>query len=328
MKPNQFLQFERYYAPGIHVHYNGGNINIFNPNERIITDETFEFNMSLLGYGSINFDSVEPGNEDEKLQLKIHSNSTFSGDFLFNFLYDRIVESISIDDITLYSDAHILPCKYIGNNKDKKAPKLEIKKLTVESYSDVIIESSKITGPFVINHCSKIRLVEVDLNDADIVYQMSPYYNEDNIFAETIKSNPNSFVIKEAEDPKRNFAKEYILMDAYFDCPNWNISIDSSAKYLDRFECVVWSGVQDNMKHYQLKLFSKDGLPPIYNPDDKNNNGDKCEKSNKLSTGALIGIIVGCVAFVAVLMIAEYFIVRCLMKGRDASNNEGGNEEI
>ena len=85
------------------------------------------------------------------------------------------------------------------------------------------------------------------------------------------------------------------------------------------------------MKHYQLKLITKDDVPPIIDNDDENNSnndqGKKDKGSDKLSTGVIIGIVVGCVVVVTALMIAEYFIITRCIRNNDVSKNEG-NEEI
>ena len=166
-------------------------------------------------------------------QIIFWSNSTIYRDFQFQIdsTYDEI-NSISIKELTLMDKANIKPCIYSSQIE------LEIDKLTIEPYSDVAIESAIINGPFIIKHNAKVSLTNVELENADIIYQMSPYINKGGIFSNNIYSNPKSFTIKEADDPKRNMEKEYTLIDSYFDCPNGtfiliqnpNILIDLNVK--------------------------------------------------------------------------------------------------
>lgn len=317
MESNQFLFPE--IVNELIIWYFGGKLNLLNENYEtyIVTENKYEFDISFLG----NADNIIFDNSEEtSASLKIHSNSTINGDlgFIFGSQY-ILVDSISIDDLTLMNGAHIKPCKYSDEREEESIPKLEIKKLTVEPYSNVHIENAKITGPFTIKHSAKIQLTNVDLSGSDIIYQMGAYYNKNNIFNDVIESNPKSFTINENGDPKRNFKKEYILIDSHFDCKNWNIAINNSAKYLEKFECVELSGTKNNLKHYQLKLISKNGTPTFYDPDAK----EEEKKCSKLNGGAIAGIVIACIVAVAGLMVGEYFLINFLKKRKEKSVIEG-----
>lgn len=144
---------------------------------------------------------------------------------------------------------------------------------------------------------------------------------------------PKSFTVLEPQNPKKNFKKEYVLMDAKFDCLNWNIKLDENSKYFEKIECVKQEDEiefnSNEFDHYQLKLITKENISIIedyyYNDNnDENNKNEKGKKdnkndNNKLSADAIVGIVIGCVVVAAAIMVVEFFIVKKLSENKDAS---------
>lgn len=308
------------------ISYFEGHLNTISGEVTINVYDCQNFSFSSKSTNQIKLYS-KPNDSSNKIPdtIIITSNSTFEADTTITV--NDEVSTLSIQEISLIDESRIVCIK---NNKEKITPEFKI--VNVGPHANSIIESARITDTLIINHMSSLKLSNVDLSDADIIYQLGPYLNVNNILTGTLNSIPKSFTINEPENPKVNFEKEYILIDSYFDCLKWNATLNPNSKYFEKVECVrsnSYRSRSDNLMdsdNYQLKLIRKEKTPPIIDDSDSSNSsggGSGKDDCNKLEIGVIIGIVVACIVVVAALLIGEFFIVKKCLSKREASGNEG-----
>lgn len=324
MSPNQFFVDINHDSGSAQIKYYSGDLNFYDPrNVEFDITQNDEVDISIVGSGIIFLNGRYGDHEIRR-------------DFIIDGELDINIEgNLLFEKVTLMNKGNL--SIHIDNYAS-----VAIKELNVESYTDAIINIANITETLIIKHSASITLSNANLSNADIVYQMGSYFNDENLIKGDLSSIPKSFTIIEPEEPKMQLEKEYILIDGFFDCKKWNAKLDeNSTKYFEKVVCELKSNsnilANDGVDYYQLKLIRKDDIPPItddFPTNDENNNDNDSENnsgskndSNKLGIGAIVGIVVGCVVVVAALMIAEYFIIKKCAKRKDTSEKEG-NEEI
>lgn len=306
------------------ISYEEGHINaIANEIEINVYDcQNFSFSSKSIDKIKLNSRTYD-SSEKTPDTIIITSNSTIETDT--TIIVNNEVNTLSIQEISLIDKSSITCYK-----KNDEKIVTEFKIVNVGPHANSKIESARITDTLIINHMSSLQLSNVDLSEADIIYQLGPYHNVNNILTGTLSSIPKSFIINEPENPKVNFEKEYILIDSYFDCLKWNATLNPNSTYFEKVECIrpnSYRSRSDNLMasdRYQLKLIRKENPPPIIDDSDGSDSsgGDK-DNCNKLKIGVIIGIAVACVVVVAALLIGEFFIVKKCLSKREASGNEG-----
>lgn len=183
---------------------------------------------------------------------------------------------------------------------------VEVKKLKVQQASVGEVESVKITETIVFGLSSYPKVNEnVDFSQATLDFSFEESDSKEKApLNGVIKGKPQKILINEREKNKYLDDKKILLVESSedFGCEEWGKLIESKVNGQDftSFECKK----ENNL----YRLYAK----------------NKESKSNKLSPGAIAGIVIDVVVVVGVVVfLLVYFLV---IKKRN-NNNESDNEE-
>lgn len=316
---NQYIKLDK----GVNIDFIGGNLNMILPDNgktTVILNNDKQNKISIKGDGEL---EIEFSSDSQSNFINLNSNSQINGSFVIT-VPDK-TESLTIDSIDLTSESSIIAKKENSNEKVK----FTVKNLTanykaVSSINDLTIQDS-----LKIYQTATLKVENVDLNDATIEYIIFDYKKEngnwnDPFFKGNFNEPPSSFVLKNANNkisPLQD--EEYTIVSGIFEidgCEKWIEKIQLENTGFNSKTCEDNLALDNENKRIVIKANK-----PKPNPDDEN--GENNNKSG-LNGGQIAGIVIGCIAGVAIIAIIIFIVIKKRMNsGNSASENSIGNGE-
>lgn len=248
--------------------------------------------------------TIDTGSEEKK-NITISSNSEVYGPLQIEA--GKNVEHIEIDSINLHKSGSLSSTVPITVNNIAAQPQ------TSGKLTKVVVSKE-----FSISQSAVLELDEVSLSSAKINVNLHSYsssYYDVPILNGTLGDPPSSIALINSQDvdSKPQDGQEYLLFKGIFTnkCEDWKNKINFDNSNFNEGACRDLNSLETLQEEKTLKVF--------YNVDKKQ------ENDNKLSAGQIAGIVIGCVAGVAII-VAVVVIVIIKKKRSQLSTDEYDND--
>ena len=283
---DQFIKMNRNDAQ---INYKGGNMNLVldNSNKITISVDKENANISLKGEGEINFEQTD-SNVDS---ISITKSSNINGSVKITVA--EKVNQLIIDSIKFESKSSIL----IQKENNENPVHFSIK--NIETTSNSVASISNVT---VFDSLNLITL-HLKMQLLNSIFFQGNFNNP-----------PNKLVLNKLENSKDIHLllnQEYTFVTGMFDdnqCEKWLESIDYGNTDFNTKNCLVNQLLSGENKKIVMKVTNSD------------------KKGNKLSGGQIAGIVIGCIAGVAIIAVAIFFIIK-RKKSMESDNEDSVNDD-
>lgn len=248
---------------------------------------------------------------NNKKAVSIKSNSEIYQPI--NFVIGDNVESVKIDSINLHTAGSISVSKKDDPNADVS---LVVETLTAQPQTECEIKNVVIDNSFTISQTASLNLEKVNLQKAKLNLNLVSYDLNDfqtPLLKGDLGARPSSITLTNPDEQKPIQGKDYLLFQGDFKdgCQNWAALIELKDTSFDSKKCNPLSGNQRLLEGGSL-VVRYDNVEPKKGDDGK-----------KLSGGQIAGIVVGCVAGVAIIVVVVIIVIKKKKQGNQDSNDEG-----
>ncbi|KAK8881142.1 hypothetical protein M9Y10_003872 [Tritrichomonas musculus] len=312
---NSDLAYDQFIKPiydDSEIDYKGGNLNLILPDHGkvnvLIGDE--KANLSINGEGELN---IQHSNSQSK-SISLTSNSRINGSVQIT-VPDEI-ETLTLDSILL-EDKGSISLKKQNNQKETN---FNVKSISTSKKANAKISNITVLNSIRIVQTSTINIENVTLSGAVVNFDIIDFNLNNNNWNTFIKGTfnnpPSSLVLNQISNEKPVSNKEYVLINGLFEknmCVSWLQRINYGNCGFNLRSCIYNPLQETEDQRIVLKNAVEEG------PGGKSNNG------SKLSGGQIAGIVIGCIAGVAIIVIAVVFIIKKKNSSQSESQDDGDN---
>ena len=300
LKDNQFIAAKS----GTNIDLQGGNLNLLISNKKdIITvkaDTSKDVMVSVKGGGTL---KVEPKDSSSSNAINFKSKIQLNSTFAIEVVSDAI-KSVVLDSVLLYKSAKGTESIDIKCNNKAEPIIVSINNIEAHKESVAALTNANINEKLSIDQPASLTLNNVGLKTSQILMNLNSKSDKSQpLIQGNLKEIPDAFVINKMEgDLTAN--SDYSLIKAIFNCNDWQSKLDLGKSGFNQKKC------RDVNKDNAYLLEEK--VEELYISKSE-------EKKKKLSTGAIIGIVIGCVAAVAIIVVVVVVVVKRKKKVQGAS---------
>ncbi|KAK8836811.1 hypothetical protein M9Y10_037334 [Tritrichomonas musculus] len=305
LKENDYIQ----YGGSDIIYYDGKPFNIhmssLTTNVQIKGEQPSNIAINSQNGGTLSLTT-------DQTSVELDSSSTIESQFNSNPFKIKVpsyVDSVTMKELTL-NRGKVNVLQKIDDTTSKHLI-LEVKNLTTNSQPK--LEYMKINGPFNVKQTSKVELGDnVTLDNAGINLQLSQLnanLSSNGLFTGKVDSIPSKFTVSVAEDTVNISEISNITifrgMFKQIKCKDWASRLaDYPSKYFSKPDCrdtIQSASILDGEEDEDI--ISELILPK--NENYVNDFGKLTCKDNKLSGGAIAGIVIACIVAVVKNILSE-----------------------
>lgn len=277
------------------INFIGGNLNLILPEKGIITlilHDNENTKLSINGKGEIVIKHLQ----EQQKSIFINNNVSINGNLKINV--PDYVESIEINSLSFQSKSQLS----IKNENLQQNIKLTIHNVTSYENSNGELSDLTVLDSINIFDSATLNIDNVDCEKAKISINIFYDGNESSLYYPYLKgkfSNPPQLISINKNKSSKNSNpvgnNDYQLISGQFGenkCNEWLQKIEYSNSGFNTKECL------DNNELLSYSENKKIVIKMAVN-----------SKKSKLTTAAIIGIVVGCVAAVAIIIIVVVIVV-------------------
>lgn len=220
------------------------------------------------------------------------------------------IESINLHDIGTIS----------ATNQENKPVSITVKKIDVKPKTISNLSNLKIEDEINIDQSASIKLEKVTLDKATLnldlhTYILSNYVNKP-LLSGTLGKAPSKIYLKKPADGSSPLKSvDYIILQGDFEtsCDEWKGFTNIDDTLFNEKACVDYNAANAILLDQKSLVVRDNGKEP------ENNN------KNKLSGGAIAGIVIGCIAAVAIIVVVIVLVMR-KKKNTDSSDENGQDD--
>ena len=306
---NSNLSNDQFIKPkeGSEIDYIGGNLNLILPNsgDITVTIRNEEVNLSLNGEGDI---KIKQENQQSG-SIYLSSNSFINGSM--KITVPNQVDSIMINSIDLQNNGSIS----VQSENNMQKINISINDITANKNSNGTISNANILNSINVVQTATLNFDNVHLENSVINIEIFDFEKENNNWYPFLKGNfnipPKKIYLKKtnANDNTKPFKnQEYTLISGLFEenmCESWLNYLEYGNSGFNSKFC------EDN------PLLSHENKQIVIKMNSENN-------KSKLNGGQIAGIVIGCIAGVAIIVVSIFCIIRMKNK-RDQSESQDEN---
>ena len=280
--------------------YKGGNLNLVLPTKGKVTVsiENDKSSLSINGEGQMVIDK----SGSQSSSVEIESKSRINGSVEIT-VSDKI-DTLTIESIEFDKTGSLL----IKKDDPNKPVNLSVKHVSTKQNSKVTLRDASILDSLTVSQSSTIALNNVSLTNANVNFDLNnnnwtPFLN--GVFNDPPKNIFLNKVSDENNSPSKN--EDYTLVVGQFEenkCEEWLSKIDYKDSGFNSKSC------QDNSE--RLRAYENQKI--VIKRTDKKGNG--------LTGGQIAGIVIGCVAAVAIVVVVVIIVLKKKKNADDQSESE------
>lgn len=308
------------------VHFDGGNLNLVIPEKvTVVLSDAQNSNLLIKGQGSVSLDFKESEKQPDEINLK--SKSQING--TVEITVPKNVKSLVMESIDLDSSSQISVRKDQSDGEDQNPVKFTIKEVSTQPETKAKLSDVTIEKTLNIAQRAVLDLNNVDFNSASVSYSIDQFDTLKKPFIKgKFKSLPYSLkfnkISGEGNKPSENV--EYPIVSGTFEdikCEDWYPKVDLGTTGFNTKVC------KDIAKSIKILASEDKSLVLKYDP---NNKGDDSGDKNKLSAGAIAGIVIAVVVVIAIVVVVVIIVMKRKKNLDNSSDNENagntGKDEV